>query len=103
MTSKAPSSPLRTRATSRSSGSERASRDVRGTAMAIQAPLTRTNARRRFRLAGCPAGAESTLEHMPSFEHDGHRLAYTEHGEGDRTVVLLHGLLLSQRMHEPLA
>jgi pimeloyl-ACP methyl ester carboxylesterase len=30
-------------------------------------------------------------------------LDYREHGDGDRVVVLLHGLLLSQRMHEPLA
>ena len=28
---------------------------------------------------------------------------YESHGEGPRTCVLLHGLLLSQRMHEPLA
>ncbi|HEY8581976.1 MAG TPA: alpha/beta fold hydrolase [Capillimicrobium sp.] len=28
---------------------------------------------------------------------------YEAHGEGPRTLVLLHGLLLSQRMHEPLA
>jgi pimeloyl-ACP methyl ester carboxylesterase len=40
---------------------------------------------------------------MPTFTHEGHRLAYTEHGTGPRTCVLLHGLLLSQRMHEPLA
>src|SRR3954468_6228707 len=41
---------------------------------------------------------------MPSFfEHEGHRLAYTVHGEGPRTTVLLHGLLLSQKMHRPLA
>ena len=38
-----------------------------------------------------------------SFEHDGNRLAYTEYGTGPRVTVLLHGLLLSQRMHEPLA
>jgi pimeloyl-ACP methyl ester carboxylesterase len=38
-----------------------------------------------------------------SFRHDGHRLAYTVYGEGPRTTVLLHGLLLSQRMHERLA
>jgi pimeloyl-ACP methyl ester carboxylesterase len=38
-----------------------------------------------------------------SFEHDGHRLAYTEHGTGPRVTVLLHGLLLSQRMQGPLA
>jgi len=40
---------------------------------------------------------------MPTFEHDGHRLAYTEFGEGPRVCVLLHGLLLSQKMHIPLA
>src|SRR3954449_8766530 len=40
---------------------------------------------------------------MASFMHDGHRLAYTEFGAGERTVVLLHGLLLSQKMHRPLA
>ncbi|HEU0318743.1 MAG TPA: alpha/beta hydrolase [Solirubrobacteraceae bacterium] len=42
---------------------------------------------------------------MPSFLHDGHRLAYTELGDPDcpRTTVLLHGLLLSQKMHMPLA
>ncbi|HEX3606208.1 MAG TPA: alpha/beta hydrolase [Candidatus Dormibacteraeota bacterium] len=38
-----------------------------------------------------------------SFLHRGHRLAYTVHGEGERTCVLLHGLLLSQRMHLHLA
>jgi pimeloyl-ACP methyl ester carboxylesterase len=30
-------------------------------------------------------------------------LAYRVYGDGSRTTVLLHGLLLSQRMHEPLA
>src|SRR3954463_14026730 len=41
---------------------------------------------------------------MPSFfEHQGRRLAYTAYGEGPRTVVLLHALLLSQKMHRPLA
>src|SRR3954454_16470442 len=40
---------------------------------------------------------------MPSFLHEGQRLAYTEYGEGPRTVVLVHGLLLSQRMRAPLA
>lgn len=38
-----------------------------------------------------------------SFRHEGRRVAYTVYGEGPRVVVLLHGLLLSQRMHEPLA
>ena len=32
-----------------------------------------------------------------------HRLVYDEYGSGRRTVVLLHGLLLSRRMHAPLA
>jgi pimeloyl-ACP methyl ester carboxylesterase len=40
---------------------------------------------------------------MPTFRHEGHRLAYTTYGEGPRTVVLVHGLLLSQKMHTPLA
>jgi pimeloyl-ACP methyl ester carboxylesterase len=40
---------------------------------------------------------------MPFFKHDGHRLAYTVYGEGPRTLVLLPGLLFSQRMHVPLA
>ena len=40
---------------------------------------------------------------MPFFKHGGHRLAYTEFGEGPRTCVLVHGLLLSQKMHKPLA
>ena len=34
---------------------------------------------------------------MPSFfEHEGRRLAYTVYGEGPRTTVLLHGLLLAK-------
>jgi pimeloyl-ACP methyl ester carboxylesterase len=60
---------------------------------------------------------------MPAFEHEGHRLAYTEYGGGPaavsaegvrgrtarsasasaRPIILLHGLLLSQEMHRPLA
>jgi pimeloyl-ACP methyl ester carboxylesterase len=60
---------------------------------------------------------------MPYFRHAGQRLAYTEFGGGpaavtpgggrgrtarsaartDRPLVLLHGLLLSQEMHRPLA
>ncbi|MGB2710914.1 MAG: alpha/beta hydrolase, partial [Conexibacter sp.] len=40
---------------------------------------------------------------MPFFDHDGHRIAYSVYGEGPRAVVLLPGLLLSQRMQEPLA
>src|SRR6185503_7827090 len=40
---------------------------------------------------------------MPTFIHAGQRLAYNEYGEGRRTIVLLPGLLLPSRMHEPLA
>jgi len=40
---------------------------------------------------------------MPTFRHAGHRLAYTVYGDGPRTCVLVHGLLLSQKMHAPLA
>jgi pimeloyl-ACP methyl ester carboxylesterase len=38
-----------------------------------------------------------------SFEYDGYRLVYDEFGSGDRVVVLLPGLLLSRKMHRPLA
>jgi pimeloyl-ACP methyl ester carboxylesterase len=60
---------------------------------------------------------------MPSFQYEGQRIAYTEFGGGpaalapgggrgrtarsspaqDRPLILLHGLLLSQEMHRPLA
>ncbi len=37
------------------------------------------------------------------FRHNGQSIAYREFGSGPQTCVLIHGLLLSQRMHEPLA
>jgi pimeloyl-ACP methyl ester carboxylesterase len=40
---------------------------------------------------------------MASFRYDGYQLAYTIHGRGPRTTVLLPGLLLSQKMQTPLA
>ncbi|MGZ4192206.1 MAG: alpha/beta fold hydrolase [Solirubrobacteraceae bacterium] len=40
---------------------------------------------------------------MAEFRLDGQRLAYTVHGEGPRTTILLPGLLLSQTMQAPLA
>ncbi len=61
---------------------------------------------------------------MPTFEYDGQRIAYTEYGGGPaavvtasgrrarsttrasaagRPLILVHGLLLSQEMHRPLA
>jgi pimeloyl-ACP methyl ester carboxylesterase len=54
-------------------------------------------------LAVCPAEGVVTLQQVTTFTYHGHRLAYTSHGSGPRAVVLLHGLLLSQRMHLPLA
>ncbi|PVG83461.1 alpha/beta hydrolase [Nocardioides gansuensis] len=38
-------------------------------------------------------------------QHEGgrDRIEYTEHGSGDRWVVLVHGLLMPRRMHLPLA
>jgi len=38
-----------------------------------------------------------------TFTLGGQRLAYTSYGEGARVIVLVHGLLLSQRMHAELA
>ena len=40
---------------------------------------------------------------MASFRHEGKRLAYRTYGSGPRVVILLPGLLLPSRMHEPLA
>ena len=53
-----------------------------------------------------PLGAESAARlrpPMPTFDHAGQRLAYEVYGEGSRNLVLLPGLLLPSRMHEPLA
>lgn len=38
-----------------------------------------------------------------SFQHKGYRLVYDEYGSGSRPLVLLPGLLLSRKMHAPLA
>jgi pimeloyl-ACP methyl ester carboxylesterase len=37
-----------------------------------------------------------------SFRHAGHRIAYDIYGEGDRVLVLAHGLLMNRRMYERL-
>jgi pimeloyl-ACP methyl ester carboxylesterase len=40
----------------------------------------------------------------PGFANfEGHRLAYETYGRGNKAVVLIHGLLMSKRMQEPLA
>ncbi|MET0762403.1 MAG: alpha/beta hydrolase [Thermoleophilaceae bacterium] len=38
-----------------------------------------------------------------AFHHDGWRFVYDEYGTGNRPLVLVHGLLLSRKMHAPLA
>ena len=38
-----------------------------------------------------------------SFRHEGYRLVYDEYGSGPRPLILLPGLLLSRKMHAPLA
>lgn len=40
---------------------------------------------------------------MPSFDFEGHRIAYTTFGEGERVLVLVHGLLMNQTMFQRLA
>lgn len=53
--------------------------------------------------AGPLRPAPPRFEPSGSFHHDGFRLAYTEYGDGDALVVLTHGLLMTRRMHQPLA
>lgn len=63
-----------------------------------------------FAFLGRMAAVTITAEPAPvasvraaTFQYDGFRLAYTEYGSGDRVVVLLHGLLMTRTLHEPLA
>ncbi len=37
-----------------------------------------------------------------SLRHQGHRIAYAEFGEGERTLVLVHGLLMNRHMYDHL-
>jgi pimeloyl-ACP methyl ester carboxylesterase len=39
---------------------------------------------------------------MPEFDYDGHTISYDEYGEGDRPLILIHGLLMSRRMFDRL-
>jgi pimeloyl-ACP methyl ester carboxylesterase len=50
---------------------------------------------------GTMAGMVTSTAH--TFDDSGRRLAYTEYGTGPRVTVMLHGLLLSQKMHVRLA
>jgi pimeloyl-ACP methyl ester carboxylesterase len=40
---------------------------------------------------------------MAEFVHEGRRISYDEYGEGDRPLVLIHGLLMNRRMFDRLA
>jgi len=40
---------------------------------------------------------------VTSFRYEGHRISYDVHGEGERLVVLIHGLLMNRRMFDRLA
>jgi pimeloyl-ACP methyl ester carboxylesterase len=39
---------------------------------------------------------------MGHFLYEGHRIEYDSYGEGDRVVILVHGLLMNRRMYERL-
>jgi pimeloyl-ACP methyl ester carboxylesterase len=39
---------------------------------------------------------------MPEFDYRGHRISYDDYGEGDRSLVLIHGLLMNRRMFDRL-
>jgi pimeloyl-ACP methyl ester carboxylesterase len=39
---------------------------------------------------------------MPEFLHEGHRISYDEYGDGDRPLVLIHGLLMNRHMFDRL-
>ncbi len=38
-----------------------------------------------------------------SFRHNGHRIAFADYGDGERTLVLAHGLLMNRHMYDQLA
>ena len=40
---------------------------------------------------------------MSTFTHNGHRISYASYGDGDRILVLAHGLLMNRRMYSRLA
>jgi pimeloyl-ACP methyl ester carboxylesterase len=40
---------------------------------------------------------------MGEFHYEGHRIEYDSYGEGERVVVLVHGLLMNRRMFERMA
>ncbi len=59
--------------------------------------------------AGVAAAVRARLDppinslQMPEFDYQGHRISYDEYGEGDRPLVLIHGLLMNRHMFDRLA
>jgi pimeloyl-ACP methyl ester carboxylesterase len=39
---------------------------------------------------------------MGEFNYEGHRIEYDAYGEGERVLILVHGLLMNRRMYEPI-
>lgn len=40
---------------------------------------------------------------MGELSYEGHRIEYDAYGEGERVLILIHGLLMNRRMYEPIA
>jgi pimeloyl-ACP methyl ester carboxylesterase len=40
---------------------------------------------------------------MGEFHYEGHRISYDSYGEGERALILVHGVLMNRRMYEGLA
>ena len=70
--------------------------------MAVQRLIWKGNAAPTAELDGYAPAAMVSVR-TRHFHHDGRRLVYDEYGSGNRPLVLVHGLLLSRRMHAPLA
>jgi len=66
------------------------------TATALHDPLPSETGRKA-------AKASRPFELSGSFAFEDHRFAYTEYGSGPKVVVLTHGIMLTRRMHAPLA
>jgi len=62
----------------------------------VVAPPALRNRQRRVTPAAGYAAA------MGEFHYEGHRIAYDSYGEGERVVILIHGLLMNRRMFERL-
>jgi pimeloyl-ACP methyl ester carboxylesterase len=49
-----------------------------------------------------PPSASHTFAGMGDFHYEGHRIEYDSYGEGERLLVLVHGLLMNRRMFDRL-